>query len=44
MKLQLKERWEYSTPKAELLEISVEMGFALSGVIEDVGKDDEIEF
>ena len=44
MKLYLKERDEYSAPNAELVEFSVERGFTLSGVIEDVGKDDEIEF
>ena len=44
MKFQLNERWEYSAPQAELVEVSVEMGFILSGITEDVGKDDEIEF
>ncbi len=44
MKLQLRERCEYSAPKAELIEVAIEMGFVLSGTTEDVGKDDEIEF
>jgi hypothetical protein len=44
MKRQLTKRREYSAPKAEVVEVSVEMGFVLSGTTEDVGKDDEIEF
>ena len=44
MKRQLTKRREYSAPKAEVIELSIEMGFALSGENEEVGKDDEIEF
>ena len=44
MKRQFKERELYSAPKAESVEVSLEAGFALSGVTEDVGKDEEIEF
>lgn len=35
---------EYTPPKVDHVEITVESGFVLSGGIEDVGKDDEIEF
>ena len=44
MKFQLTERWEYTAPKAEFVEIPIELGFALSGEIEEVGKDDEVDF
>ena len=38
------EKWEYETPYAEYVEIPVEQGFAVTGNIEEVGKDDEVEF
>jgi hypothetical protein len=34
----------YVAPEAEFVEIPVEMGFAVSGELEEVGKDDEVEF
>ncbi|MBQ3259463.1 MAG: hypothetical protein IJA66_00040 [Alistipes sp.] len=34
----------YAAPKAEYVEIPVEMGFAVSGELEEVGKDDEVDF
>ena len=37
-------KWEYATPYAEFVEIPVEQGFAVTGNIEDVGKDDEVDF
>ena len=37
-------KWEYATPCAEFVEIPVEQGFAVTGNIEDVGKDDEVDF
>ena len=35
---------EYLRPKVDFADIVVERGFAVSGEIEDVGKDDEVEF
>ena len=34
----------YETPSAEIIWVAIEKGFARSGHLEDVGKDDEIEF
>ena len=34
----------YAAPEAEFVEIPVEMGFAVSGELELVGKDEEVEF
>ncbi len=34
----------YAAPEAEFVEIPVEMGFAVTGEIEEVGKDDEVDF
>ncbi len=35
---------EYLHPKVDFADIVVERGFAVSGEIEEVGKDDEVEF
>lgn len=34
----------YDAPSAEIFWVAIEEGFARSGKLEDVGKDDEIEF
>lgn len=34
----------YETPNVEMVELAIEKGFLISGELEDVGKDDEIEF
>ena len=35
---------EYLLPDVEFADIIIERGFAVSGEIEEVGKDDEVEF
>ena len=35
---------EYLLPDVEFADIAIERGFAVTGNIEDVGKDDEVEF
>lgn len=34
----------YEAPSAEIISVATEKGFALSGSLEDVGKDEGIEF
>ena len=34
----------YAAPSAEIIRVATEKGFLLSGNIEDVGKDEEVEF
>ena len=38
------ERPVYEAPGAEIVGVDVEKGFSLSGYIEDVDKDEEVEF
>jgi hypothetical protein len=44
VRFQVNERWGYSAPSVELVEVSVEVGFSMSGRTEDVDRDEEIEF
>ncbi len=44
MMYQKRNESDYKCPDMELVAVKVERGFYLSGGIEDVGKDEEIEF
>ena len=34
----------YEAPSAEIIKVATEIGFSLSGNLEDVGKDEGVEF
>lgn len=44
MNYQKSKKAAYKRPDMEFVVVEIEQGFSLSGGIEDVGKDEEIEF
>lgn len=43
VKLRCKQQ-TYEAPSAEIIKVATEIGFSLSGNLEDVGKDEGVEF